>query len=686
MNIISQFKIKTRIIVLVAIPLIAIFFLTAERYMSAQQEVNKIEQLEVLEQYINAVSPLISSVQTERFYSKLYLGPTTPSNPEGLQYKQQLLDSRPVVDRAISNYTKFIENREPLEQFPTLVKDIEGVLLALEKFEQARALIDQRKKNMPDPNYPEGSKRKFWSYLTLNNLVKALNNSTKQVVLLASSNEKLSLLANAYNNAIYAQDVLLRQILNIYSAITSSMSAQNFSGSMSLKLLEDSYRDALYMFASPETKQVIDKELKQTESYRMSQALYLNVRKQINNIIDVPLDLDKDQWLVDSDIMNDGYTTIINHILSDITDTKETLLSEAKSTERNSIIALVLLFVVLVAITSMIVSSINKPLKRLNEEISDLAKSKNMKIRNYVEGKNELSSVGMAFNSLIESFEQTLLKVREQIIAMDSNTDNVSMSMNQSMQLIDNQKMATESISVAIKQMTATIHEVARMSSATSDTVRRAYDLSVSSEHDAQATKSSMDSLITDLGETSELVENLNDEASQISNILQVIKGISEQTNLLALNAAIEAARAGEMGRGFAVVADEVRELSKRTHDSTEQIQGQIETLITGAAKASSQMKILQNNGQDTIDTVQKSTDAFLTIKSELDKITDMAGQIAVAAEQQTNVADEIDGRIDTIKSDSETMHEQGKNTLSSTNLLLKNEAELKRDIEVFHF
>ena len=119
MNIISQFKIKTRIIVLVAIPLIAIFFLTAERYMSAQQEVNKIEQLEVLEQYINAVSPLISSVQTERFYSKLYLGPTTPSNPEGLQYKQQLLDSRPVVDRAISNYTKFIENREPLEQFPT---------------------------------------------------------------------------------------------------------------------------------------------------------------------------------------------------------------------------------------------------------------------------------------------------------------------------------------------------------------------------------------------------------------------------------------------------------------------------------------------------------------------------------------------------------------------------------------
>ncbi len=464
------------------------------------------------------------------------------------------------------------------------------------------------------------------------------------------------------------------------------MSPTNFSGIMTLKDLEDSYRDTMYMFASEQTQQVINKELKQTQAYGDSQKLYFDTRKQIKNILDKPLDLDKEQWLADGDVMNAGYTTIVDSILSDLTHTKELLLSEAEAKVRNSIIALVILFIVLVTITSLIVSSINKPLKRLNEDLTNLAKSKNMKLRNQVEGNNELSSVGMAFNSLIDSFEQTLLKVREQIIAMDNNTNSVSSSMNQSMQLIDNQKEATESISVAIKQMTATIHEVADMSSATSNTVKRAYDLSVASEKDAQATKVSMDSLITDLGNTSDLVEHLNDEASQISNILQVIKGISEQTNLLALNAAIEAARAGEMGRGFAVVADEVRELSKRTHDSTEQIQSQIETLISGAAKASNQMHVLQNNGQGTVETVQKSTDAFLAIKAELDEITEMAGQIAVASEQQVKVADAIDGRVDTIKNDSETMHQQGRNTLSSTELLLKNGTDLKQDIEVFHF
>ncbi|NII09706.1 methyl-accepting chemotaxis protein [Oleiagrimonas sp. C23AA] len=125
----------------------------------------------------------------------------------------------------------------------------------------------------------------------------------------------------------------------------------------------------------------------------------------------------------------------------------------------------------------------------------------------------------------------------------------------------------------AMEQMTAAVRQTADHAEHAHKLAREAVDCAASGGEVASQAVDAMHAIQND--------------SSQISDIVSLIDDISFQTNLLALNAAVEAARAGEQGRGFAVVASEVRNLAQRSagaaKDIRRLIEGSVERVQSGA-------------------------------------------------------------------------------------------------------
>ena len=132
-------------------------------------------------------------------------------------------------------------------------------------------------------------------------------------------------------------------------------------------------------------------------------------------------------------------------------------------------------------------------------------------------------------------------------------------------------------------------------------------------------------SAVRQADETDHRINALSQAASRIGDVIKLITSVAEQTNLLALNATIEAARAGDAGRGFAVVAQEVKALAAQTAKATDEIGVQIAGMQTATEEAVGSIKM---------------------IGSTIGKISEIAGAISSAIEQQGAATQQISANI----------------------------------------
>lgn len=213
----------------------------------------------------------------------------------------------------------------------------------------------------------------------------------------------------------------------------------------------------------------------------------------------------------------------------------------------------------------------------------------------------------------------------------------------------DDQTLKATHVATASEEMTATVTDVARNASDASEAAIKAVKLAKDGGEIVAKTVAGMNEIAASVKASSAVISQLGIKSREIGQIINVIEDIADQTNLLALNAAIEAARAGEHGRGFAVVADEVRKLAEKTTGATKEIVGMIASTQKETEKAVSTMEASTKKVEDEVLLAKKAGEALNEIITSIDRVTVMIQHIATASEEQSTVAEQINGDIDAV-------------------------------------
>jgi len=624
MNLLNNLVFKQKLILLVLIPLLATLFFSLSNLNTLTSKKGQLEEIHDLISLTVANNALVHELQKERGATAVYIG------SKGEKFSQELKSQRKLTNRAYENLNVelnvfYSEN----DKVNSIVSVIKSGLLKL-------AGIRERSDDLS---------------ISLNQAIGYYTAQNKQMLSLTEFFSGISPTETVSTAIAYYVLLEAKERAGIERAVASGGFAKDnftqaaFQKFTSLVALQDSYLEQFRVKAS----------LKTVSAYKNT--LYNEDVVEVNRMREVaisigqagPFNVDASQWFKSAtgriNLLKDIENLVADEFITDV----DLLLNEANTNVMVDLIVIITTFVITIFIVYVILTNLIKQLNEISVTMDKVTENNDLTIQAGVFSTDELGNIAKGLNKTLSTFSNAITEIKSSSVSLAASAQQSSVIVNNNVSSLQQQRDETAQVATAIEEMSATVQEVSRNANEAMSSTHQVNTKAIESQTVVGNSLEAINNLASEVSEIGLLISGLHSTTSNISNVIDVIKGIADQTNLLALNAAIEAARAGEQGRGFAVVADEVRTLAQRTQDSTIEIEEIINQLQSEASNANTMVAGTQKRADDSIDGAHQIELSLTSIVTAVSDINLMIEQIATAAEEQVSVTEDINKNVNDI-------------------------------------
>eukprot|EP01133_Synstelium_polycarpum_P014937 gene14937-17661_t len=288
----------------------------------------------------------------------------------------------------------------------------------------------------------------------------------------------------------------------------------------------------------------------------------------------------------------------------------------------NYAVAVMILMLAMLGASQLLIRFLLSQLNTLKDVMLHVEKTGDLSARVPLACKDEVGQMASAFNAMQAGYQRVVNTVARTARQLDDGAARLASSMNEVQHGMLGQQSETDQAATAINEMTATVYHIAQHAGATRDLSQTADTLAGSGQEVVSRVQRSIAGLSTGVQQTAEMIQNSTDEITRMVSALQA---------------------------GTRDAVDFMQESSFKADDCVQQ--------------------------------AQEAGIALAEITGAVAQMRESNTQIAVAAEQQSHVAEEMNRAVVSIRDVTENTVQQTVDSATTSNELATLAGELSKAI-----